>query len=250
MRRVKAAFQFIKHLVRKASDDSIMELANGLTYRVLLAFFPFIVFLMTFLGFLELDDSDLINRLYGVLPPDIFNLINRFLKEVFHTQNHGLLSTSLFFTVFNAANGFREAMRCLNHAYGLEDERNIIKKVGISLLLMLTFSASIASMLILLIFSGNIWKILGHHLPAEMELLYRMVSTSFSMVALTLGTMFIYKLACVKRLKLKSVFPGACVTVLLWLVSSKGFNFFIANYSNYSVLYGSIAGVFVLIFWG
>jgi membrane protein len=220
-----------------------------LTLRVLMAFFPFILFLMSLLGFLDLDSTELLNRLYGVLPTDIFNLITRFINEVFKTQNTGLLSTSLFFTVFNTANGFHSVMRSLNKAYGLKDDRHILKKVGVSLLLMLTFSMSLIAMLILLIFSGNILVFLDPHISPNAEIFYRLVNALVSLVLLTLAVMLIYKLACVERLKLIDVFPGAIVTVTLWVITSKAFSYFITNYGNYSVLYGSVAGVFILILW-
>jgi membrane protein len=246
---MKSLFTFVKQLARKANQDSILELSNGLTLRVLMAFFPFILFLMSLLGFLELDNTELLNRLYGVLPPDIYNLIDRFINEVFKTQNTGLLSTSLFFTVFNTANGFLTVMNSLNKAYELKDNRHIIKKVGVSLLLMLTFSLSLVLMLILLIFSNSIHSFLDPHLTPNMQVLYRLINGLVSLIVLTLAVMAIYKLACVKCQKLMDVVPGAIVTVLLWVLCSKAFSFFIANYGNYSVLYGSIAGVFILILW-
>jgi membrane protein len=246
---LKSLYRFVKQLAKKANQDTILELSNGLTLRVLMAFFPFILFLMSLLGFLELDNTELFNRLYGVLPPDIYNLINRFINEVFKTQNTGLLSTSLFFTVFNTANGFLSVMTSLNKAYDLKDNRHILKKVGVSLLLMLTFSLSLVLMLILLIFSNSIHSLLDPHLTPNTQMLYRLINGLVSLVVLTLAVMIMYKLACVKCQKLMDVVPGAIVTVLLWVLCSKAFSFFITNYANYSVLYGSIAGVFISILW-
>jgi membrane protein len=225
-------------------------MANGLTYRVLLAFFPFIVFLMALLGFLQLDESLLLDRLYGMLPDDIYATVSRFLAEVHPIRSHGVLSFSLIFMVYAVANGFRTVITCINRAYGCDErDRGIIKKISVSIALMLIFTFSLLVMLVILIFGGMVWEFLCPLLPDAWEALYKLASALVSLLILMLATMFIYKLACVKKLSFTDVLPGAGVTVLLWVIFSAGFSFFIANFTNYSRIYGSIAGLFILILW-
>lgn len=240
---------FIIKLIRKSLNDDIFELSGGLTYRMLLAFFPFIVFFMSLLGFVNLDDSVMLERLYGVLPEAVNSLIGRFIAEVYHTRSKGLLSTSLFFSVYNTTNGFRAVIRSINKAYDYKDNRNIVKATGLSFILMLMFTISIIVMLVLLIFGDYIFDWLRPSMPDTVELLYAMLSALASMVVLALATMMIYKLASARKVSMMNVLPGAVFTVLLWVVSSKLFSYFITHYSQYSVLYGSIAGVFILILW-
>jgi membrane protein len=45
------------------------------------------------------------------------------------------------------------------------------------------------------------------------------------------------------------VTPGSLLAVLLWLVVSLGFKLYVENFSNYNKVYGSIAGVIVLMLW-
>ena len=49
------------------------------------------------------------------------------------------------------------------------------------------------------------------------------------------------------RFRLISV--GAFVAILVWLVASIGFAFFVANFASYNKTYGSLAGVVVALLW-
>ena len=43
--------------------------------------------------------------------------------------------------------------------------------------------------------------------------------------------------------------PGALFAVIMWLVVSLGFKAYVDNFSDYNKVYGSIAGVIVLMLW-
>jgi membrane protein len=240
---------FIRDFIRKMNEDELFHMANGLTYRVLLAFFPFLVFLMSLLGFMNLDNSAALDGMYGMLPEDIYNLVTLFLAEVLPHRSTGLLSFSLLFTVYAVANGFRIVIFCINKSYNNTDRRGFVKKALISVLLMLIFAFALVVMLVLLIFGGNVWTLLKPYLPDAWESMYLLVSTVMSFSVLLVVTMLIYKLACACKQRLMDVLPGAGVTVLLWAATSGLFGFFVSNFTNYSRLYGSIAGVFILILW-
>jgi membrane protein len=237
---------FIFNLIRKCRDDEVPERAAGLTLRVLLAFFPFLVFLMSLVGFLHLDGSAIMRQIYAVLPGDIADLVGGFISELGYTKNRGLLSTSLFFSIYNTANGFRAIIRCANRAYGMEDPRGLVRRVGLSLGLMLLFTLSILLMVGVLIFGGRIWVLFFPYAPG---LLFQGVRTMGSLAVLVFTTMLIYKLSCAGRLRLRQVLPGALVTVAGWTAVSGLFGFFVANFTQYPAVYGSIAGVFILILW-
>ena len=43
--------------------------------------------------------------------------------------------------------------------------------------------------------------------------------------------------------------PGTCAALLSWLAYSVGFAFYVENMGRYSVVYGSIGAVIVLLLW-
>jgi membrane protein len=113
------------------------------------------------------------------------------------------------------------------------------------------FALSLTSMLILMIFNDAIFAFVVQLVPTApfIQPLFAFVGFLITAGVLLITTMMIYKLSNCKRPRLLSVMPGAMVTVALWIISSKAFNLYINNFARYSKLYGSIAGVFILIMW-
>jgi len=237
---------FLLNLLRKCHEEQVFERAAGLTYRVLLAFFPFLIFLMSLLGFTHLDTAAILAPIYDILPQDVAGLVSDFLQRLEQTRSTGLLSAGLFFSVYNSANGFRAIIRSSNLAFGTRDTRGIVKQVALSLAMMLLFALTIVVMLVLLVLGRHIWDIFIHD---DLEMLFVPLSAAGAFVVMAFATTFIYKLALAKKLRLRQVLPGAVFTVVAWAVSSGVFGFAITNFTQLPAIYGSIAGVFILILW-
>jgi len=239
-------FIFLSTLVLKCHRDEVLERAAGLTYRVLLAFFPFLLFLMSLMGFLNLDESAILEGLYYVLPNEVANLVSSFISELSLTRSRGIMTTAIFFSVYNSTNGFRAIIRYTNRAFGIQDRRSFIVQVGLSFVLMILFSLALVIMLGVIVFGQYIW---GYFFPNGSDMLFRLASGAISFAILVLATSLIYKLACAKSLTLKYILPGATLTVLTWIIVTSLFGFVISNFTQYPAIYGSFAGVFILILW-
>jgi len=237
---------FLLNLLRKCHEDKVFERAAGLTYRVLLAFFPFLIFLMSLLGFTQFSASALLAPIYYVLPGDVATLVSDFLTGLEQTRRGGLLSTALFFSVYNSANGFRAIIRSANAAFDAKEQPGLVKQVALSLALMFLFALVMLVMLVMLVLGRHIWDIF---IPDELEKLFMPLSTIGALVVMTFAAMLIFKLASPRKLRMIQVLPGAVFTVIAWAVASAVFGFAIPNFTQLPSIYGSIAGVFILILW-
>ena len=239
-------FIYIFNLFIRCENIQIFERSAGLTLRVLLAFFPFLVFLMALMGFLELDVEAILVGLYSVLPSEISDLVASFVTELAETRSAGLLSAALFFSVYNTSNGFRAIIRITNSSYGVQEHRGFVAEFCLSYVLMLLFSTALIIMLALLVFGHQIWRII---FPHGSEFLFAAISGFSALVSLFFFTALIYKFANRKPLPLKHILPGAAITVTLWLAASFVFGIFTRDFSQLPMIYGSIANVFILILW-
>ena len=61
--------------------------------------------------------------------------------------------------------------------------------------------------------------------------------------------LFIYWLLPNRRMQLRFIWPGAAVAAAGTELTKFGFAIYLANFANYDVVYGSLAGVIVLLFW-
>ena len=59
----------------------------------------------------------------------------------------------------------------------------------------------------------------------------------------------IYHLAIPRTQSWQRVLPGAVLATLLWFMATLGFGWYVTNYANYAVIYGSLAAVIALLVW-
>jgi len=242
---------FVARIGKEAVKDDLFAMAGQLTYKMMLAFFPFLIFLISLLGFVNLDRHYWINELFSVMPDATVSVLNVFYNEVLNTRSVGVLSTSLLLSIYNASSGFFVVIRCVNLTYGYRSSRNFFVNQLISILLVFMFALSLTSMLLLMVFNDKIFEFIIQFIPSTplLKHLSTFIGSLISAGILLITTMMIYKLSNSKKTRLKHVMPGAIATVTLWITSSKIFNIYVNNFSRLSYIYGSIAGVFILIMW-
>lgn len=247
----KSFFKFIIYFIVKIKNDDIFALAAQLAYYLILSFFPFLIFLLTLIGFSNLDSMEVLGALRAMLPTSAFELIYNVIIEVIEKQNTGLLGASLLLVVWSASSAFRAVIKGINKAYGLNENRSFIKRAFIAIICTFSLAFVILLTLILLVFGGLIGNLIAYYLPHPI-IVYRIwnflryILVIFMMILIFAS---IYRYTPSKRLKWKEVFPGAIACTVGWLVVSLGFSFYINNFSNYSKIYGGLGAVIILITW-
>ena len=241
-------FKFIWEIKKDVVANEIMPLATQLTYRFIFALFPFLIFLISLVGFFELDPEYLMAQVSTVLPADIAQIVNDVLNDVTGTRNLGLLSGSLLLSLFTVANGFRAIMRGINRVYDQKDHRHIIKQWLICGLLVLLLAASIILSLLTIVFGDAIYALIPNE-SAFLTATFGLAGFAITASILTFAVILIYQFASAKKHPWHSLLPGAALTVVVWAASTSLFNFFINNFTNMSAIYGSIASVFITMLW-
>lgn len=249
--RKKGFFDFIIYFIVKIRDDDIFALAAQLAYYLILSFFPFLIFLLTLVGFSNLDSMEVLGALRAILPTSAFELIYNVIIEVIEKQNTGLLGASLLLVVWSASSAFRAVIKGINKAYGLNENRSFIKRAFIAIICTFALAFVIMLTLVMLVFGRLIGELLASYLPFP-SVVYkvwnflRYVLVVFMMILIFAS---IYRYTPSKRLMWKEVLPGAISCTGGWLIVSLGFSFYINNFSNYSKIYGGLGAVIILITW-
>lgn len=248
---MKTVIRFFIDLIKEIQKDEVSLLAEQLTYKLLLALFPFIIFLMALIGFFNLELDLSVLTTLAMVPDDIVNIFDVFIVEVVNRRNVSLLSTSLLLSVFSASSGFSAVIRGVNKAYGFNETRNFIVVRFLSVVLLFLFACTLIASLVLFIFRDHIFNFLTSFftLGPFVKRLFGLAGTVGVLAVFLIAVMTIYKLASCKKITLFSTLPGALTTVLIWLLASKLFNLYVNNFSRFSMIYGSIASVFILMFW-
>lgn len=247
----RSFFDFMIYFIIKVKNDDIFALGAQLAYYLILSFFPFLIFLMTIIGFSKLDSMQIIEGLSAILPSSVFELTSTIIVEVVENQYTGLLGVSIILSMWAASSAFRAVTKGINKAYNLKENRSFIKRAIIALVCTFALAFTIIVALVLLVFGNLIGDLLAAYIPYNMVIvklwnLLRYIMVLTIMICIFAG---IYRYTPAKRISWREVFPGAIVSTIGWLIVSLGFSFYINNFSNYSRLYGSLGAVFVLMTW-
>lgn len=95
------AFQFIKALTAKLNKDDALPYAYQLSYSLMLAIFPFLIFLLSLVGFMNLDSERIIEQIQRLMPGEAFNMFEGIITEVTKNQNGALLSVSILTAIWS-----------------------------------------------------------------------------------------------------------------------------------------------------
>ena len=241
----------IIHFIVKVKRDDIFALASQLAYYLVLSFFPFLMFLFTLIGFINLDSTTVLEALQTILPITVFELVETIILEIVDSQNTGLLGVSVLLAVWTASSGFRAVIKGVNKAYNLHENRNYIRRAIMSFLSIIALAITILLSLSLLVFGDVISKHLISNLPFSevLNIVWNILRYGVIILILILIFASIYRYTPAEKVKWKYVLPGAVFTTIGWLIISVVFSFYINNYSNYSRFYGSLAAVFILMIW-
>lgn len=247
----KSVLDTFLYLFIKVKRDDIFALASQLAYYLILSFFPFLIFLITLIGFSNLNNAEVLEGLQSILPTAVFELTASTISEVINSQNTGILGISGILAIWAASSAFRAIIKGVNKAYDVDEDRSFIKRSIIGIISVIALALTIICTLAMLVFGDLIGEFLNRFLPFEhlINFIWNILRYVIIIAMMIVVFAMIYKVAPAKRIKFRSVLPGAIVTTVGWLIASLAFSYYVNNFSNYSRLYGSLWAVFVLMTW-
>src|SRR5699024_9065092 len=159
---MKQAIAFFKEFIPRINEADVTGLSAQLAYFFLLSLFPFLLFVVTLMGFLPIDSESFMQFLTTFLPADVMEMIESNLTDIIDNRSGGLLSVSIIGTLWSASNGFNAITKSFNKAYRVEEDRSFILNRLIAIGLMIGLLLIIAIALILSVFG----KVIGEQLFA------------------------------------------------------------------------------------
>ena len=249
--KIRRKINLLIHLIVKIKKDDVFALSSQLSYYLMLSFFPFILFLITLVGFSRLSSDEVLNGLAGLLPQSIVDLTTSTVMEIFDNQYTGLLGVSILLMIWTSSSAFRAVIKGVNKAYDFKESRSFIKRALISMMGILALAVIIILSLSMLVFGDVISQYIRNVIPFYKAFLFIWNMFRYAFVFIVMIFIFagIYCMAPAKRLKSKEVIPGAVFSTIGWIIVSFGFSFYINNFGNYSRFYGSLGAVFILMTW-
>jgi membrane protein len=237
----------------EVKEDNVSLLAAGVAFYAMLAIFPAIIALVTVYGMVA-DPAQVesqVSEFAKSLPSGADQLITEQLQNVVNAGEQALsigLALSLLAVLWSASGGVQGLVKSLNLVYDERETRGFLKLRGLSLLLTLgAIVVAVVALALITVFPAVIDDLgLGRAGELAASIGRWVILALLVLVALAV----LYRYAPDRaNPRWRWVSWGAVVALVLWLLGSFGFSWYVDNFGKYNQTYGALAAVIILLLW-
>jgi membrane protein len=240
-------------------EDRVFGHAAELGFYFLFALFPTLLCASSILGLAARSAfqfyDKLLDYLAVVIPTAALGTVLSTFNETTAAASSGKVTFGLIAAIWSASVGISAIQDTLNAVYKIEDSRSYIvarlQAIGLTILLTMIVTLGLASMLL-----GDYYaRLAEHRIP---ELLLRTATAislrlaswivASALLALTFAVLYYWAPDCKKR-RWHWLTPGGTVGIAGWLLASFGLRVYLHFFNNYTLTYGSLGAVIILLTW-
>lgn len=248
MNNMKKIKTILKLSIQRFLKKEVSKRSASLTYYLIFAIFPFIISLISLLGFLHLPMISLEGDAAAFLPADVITLLNLTIAHMTERSNGAILTFGVVFSFWFPYRAVKNLTDAVSDIYG--DEKPIGHRKRI-ILLSLVILILIPAMLVLMIIGESVLSLVAQFFPITREFISIWTKARFLPMAAALILLIsaIYYFSPNHPPAWRFILPGAALSTALWMVYSVGFSYYVDNMGSYSVIYGSIGAIIAFLIW-
>ena len=244
----------LKRTVKEFSDDNLTHWAAALTYYGVLSIFPALLATVSILGLIGSSAiQPLLDNLSSVAPGPAKEILTSALQGLQQSGSSGLLFVIALAGALWSASGYISAfMDASNAIYDIDEGRPIWKKLSLRI--------GVTVLMVVLLAAGAVAVVLTGPVAEQAGSLFGVGDSALAVwdiakwpvlvliVSFMLAVLY-YATPNVRQPGLRSVLPGGVLAVILWILVSVAFAFYVANFGSYNKTYGAFGGVIVFLVW-
>ena len=246
-------FAVLKRGASEVKDDNVPLLAAGVAFYAMLAIFPAIIAVVTIYGMVA-DPAQVesqVGEFAKSLPAGADQLLTTQLESVTSAGRQSLsigLVVSLLAVLWTASGGVQGLVKGLNLVYDEQESRGFLKLRGLSLLLTLgSILMAVVAIALVAVFPAVVDD-LGLGRTGQMAASVARWVVLALLVLLALAVLYRHAPDRADP-RWRWVSWGAVVALVLWLLGSIGFSWYVDNFGKYNQTYGALAAVIILLLW-
>jgi membrane protein len=247
----------LKRTAQEFQEDNLTDWAATLTYYGLLSLFPALIALVSIVGLVGDPESttntltDIVNRVGPDSATTTFEGPIRQVTESRATAGFALIASTLV-ALWSASGYLGAFIRASNVVYEKREGRPFWKLRPLQLLLTLVIVLLLALMALGIVLTGpivsDVAEPIGVSSTAVSIWSYAKWVVIAALFLLMIGLIY-YASPNVKQRGFVWITPGGIVALVAWLLASAGFGIYVSQFGSYNKVYGSMAGVVVLLIW-
>ena len=238
-------------LLRRYFDHGVARDSAALTYYLLFALFPLLIFLNNLVAVLPYDMKGLLRELSTVVPAEVVGFVEDYLLYLSATSSRKLLWFSLVFSVYFPFRSAGALFASVRKAFGLGQPRSLLRyQLRVLIYTLLLIVALVAGVAVSVV-NRRALSFASEYIYLSEGFIHMWGSLRFVLLAVLLfaAVTALYALAQEGPHPARDSWPGVAAALATWMVMSMLFSFYVERVAQYSLIYGSIGTIIVLLLW-
>ena len=246
----------LKRTLREFSEDHGTDWAAALTYYGIQALFPALLALVSIVGLFgdpQTTTKALLDIVQDVSPGNAETFRGPIESVTSNKGASGLFAIVGIVLALNAASGYIGAfMRASNQQYEVDEGRPFYKLRPLQILVTAIMVILLALALVAVVVSGPLADAVGSAIGVGDTAVTIWSIAKWPVLLVVFATMISVLYYAAPNAKLpgfKFVTAGSALAVVVWVIASALFAFYVANFGSYNKTYGTFGGVIVFLIW-
>ncbi|MCX5015279.1 YihY/virulence factor BrkB family protein [Streptomyces sp. NBC_00555] len=245
----------LRGTVREFRNDELADRAAALTYYGVLALFPALLVLVSVLGLAgESTTQRVLDNVQQLTPGSARDVIKDAVEQLQGRSGVGSLMAivGLVVALWSASGYVAAFIRSANAVYDMPEGRPVWKVLPLRLALTVTLMVLACGSALIIVFTGSLAPKVGTALGIGDSALtvWSIAKWPVLVVLVTIMIALLYWAAPnAKGRGFRWLTPGSLLALMIWMLASVGFAFYVGNFASYNKTYGTVAGVIVFLVW-
>jgi membrane protein len=245
----------LKGSLHEFKDDELTDRAAALTYYGVLSLFPALLVLVSLLGITGRTTTDkVMDNLQQLAPGSARDIITRAVEQLQGSAGTGSLMAivGLVLAVWSASGYVAAFIRSANAVYDMPEGRPVWKVLPLRLAVTVVLMVLAVVSALIVVFTGGLARRAGDILGLGDTALTVWSIAKWPVLVVLVVVMIALLYWAAPNAKVKGfrwITPGSFLALLIWLLASGGFAFYVSNFGSYNKTYGTMAGVIVFLIW-
>lgn len=236
-------------------EDDLTDMAAALTYYGIMSIFPGLLVLVAGVGLLGRSTAQAVEENLNELTPgpaqQIISEALQNLRE--HPRTAGIIAIVGLVVAFWSATGYIGSfMRAANRIFDVPEGRPLWKTIPMQLAITAITGIFLAASALAVVFTGRFAEWTGRLLnfeDASVRVFDIVKWPALVIVVMVMLALLYWAAPNARQAGFRWITPGSMLAVVLWLIVSAGFAFYIAHFNTYDRTYGTLGGVIIFLVW-
>lgn len=249
----------------KISDNYTAACAAQAAFFILLSVVPMISLLLTITTYLPFSQQDVIDLIMSVIPDEFTFYVEDIIHGLYSRAGSTAISVSVIAMIWSASKGIAALMDGFNSMYQLRQETGSMKSRGIAIIYTVLLLIAFAVVMSAYVSVSHYYQSYIHDaftiesaakyilLPIRYIMGWLLFYAFILMLFVILPGGFGLPMGKEEKMNLgnriRSQIPGAAFSSVAWLVITRIVGIYIEYFPNFSIMYGSLAGIVIVMLW-